>query len=57
MGGVTLPIRLGTVSLLQLMVSCHIIGTLLALVLIYTAMQIPLAIALMMTSFRFVLAN
>lgn len=50
--GIMLPIRLGTVPLLQLMVSWHIIDTLLALVLIYTAMQLPLAIALMMTYFR-----
>jgi raffinose/stachyose/melibiose transport system permease protein len=50
--GIMLPIRLGTVPLLKLMVSWHLIDTLTALVLIYTAMQLPLAVALMMTYFR-----
>ena len=50
--GIMLPIRLGTVPLLKLMVSWHLIDTLAALVLIYTAMQLPLAVALMMTYFR-----
>ncbi|MCU1509148.1 MAG: carbohydrate transporter permease [Glaciihabitans sp.] len=50
--GIMLPIRLGTVPLLKTMISWHLIDTLLALVLVYTAMQIPLAVALMMTYFR-----
>jgi len=50
--GIMLPIRLGTVPLLQTMVSWHLVDTLLSLVLVYTAMQLPLAIALMTTYFR-----
>lgn len=50
--GIMLPIRLGTVPLLKTMISWHLIDTLLALVLVYTAMQLPLAVALMMTYFR-----
>lgn len=50
--GIMLPIRLGTVPLLKTMISWHLIDTLAALVLVYTAMQLPLAIALMMTYFR-----
>jgi raffinose/stachyose/melibiose transport system permease protein len=47
-----LPIRLGTVPILQTMISWGIIDTLLALILVYTAMTLPLAVALMMTYFR-----
>lgn len=50
--GIMLPIRLGTVPILQTMISWGIIDTLLALVLVYTAMTLPLAVALMMTYFR-----
>ncbi|MDH6182150.1 raffinose/stachyose/melibiose transport system permease protein [Microbacteriaceae bacterium SG_E_30_P1] len=50
--GIMLPIRLGTVPILQTMISWGIIDTLLALVLVYTAMSLPLAVALMMTYFR-----
>ena len=50
--GIMLPIRLGTVPIIKMMVATHLIDTLLALVLVYTAMQLPLAIALMMTYFR-----
>jgi raffinose/stachyose/melibiose transport system permease protein len=50
--GIMLPIRLGTVPLLEMMISWKLVDTLTALVLIYTAMQLPLAIALMMTYFR-----
>lgn len=50
--GIMLPIRLGTVPLLKMMISWHLVNTLTALVLVYTAMQLPLAIALMMTYFR-----
>ncbi|MCU1581996.1 MAG: raffinose/stachyose/melibiose transport system permease protein [Microbacteriaceae bacterium] len=50
--GIMLPIRLGTVPLLKTMVSWNLIDTLPALILIYTAMQLPLAVALMMTYFR-----
>jgi raffinose/stachyose/melibiose transport system permease protein len=50
--GIMLPIRLGTVPILKTMISWGIIDTLLALVLVYTAMSLPLAVALMMTYFR-----
>lgn len=50
--GIMLPIRLGTVPLLEMMISWQLVDTLTALILIYTAMQLPLAIALMMTYFR-----
>ncbi|MET0813335.1 MAG: carbohydrate ABC transporter permease [Microbacterium sp.] len=50
--GIMLPIRLGTVPLLQTMVAWGLNDTLLSLVLVYTAMQLPLAIALMMSYFR-----
>jgi raffinose/stachyose/melibiose transport system permease protein len=50
--GIMLPIRLGTVPLIKQMIATHLIDSLLALILVYTAMQLPLAIALMMTYFR-----
>ncbi|MEA3335971.1 MAG: carbohydrate ABC transporter permease [Chloroflexota bacterium] len=42
--GIMIPIRLGTVSILRLMVSLHLVNTLFALILVYTAMGLPLAI-------------
>jgi raffinose/stachyose/melibiose transport system permease protein len=42
--GIMIPIRLGTVSILRLCVSLHIIDTLQALILVYTASGLPLAI-------------
>lgn len=50
--GIMLPIRLGTVPILRTMIAWGLIDTLTALILVYTAMQLPLAIALMMTYFR-----
>jgi raffinose/stachyose/melibiose transport system permease protein len=50
--GIMLPIRLGTVPLLKTMIAWHLVDTLVSLILVYTAMQLPLAIALMMTYFR-----
>jgi raffinose/stachyose/melibiose transport system permease protein len=50
--GIMLPIRLGTVPLIKIMTSWGLMDTLTALVLVYTAMQLPLAIALMTTYFR-----
>jgi raffinose/stachyose/melibiose transport system permease protein len=50
--GIMLPIRLGTVPILKLVVSWRLMDTLTALVLVYTAMSVPLAVALMMTYFR-----
>jgi len=50
--GIMLPIRLGTVPLLKTMIAWHLVDSLVALILVYTAMQLPLAIALMTTYFR-----
>jgi raffinose/stachyose/melibiose transport system permease protein len=42
--GIMIPIRLGTVSILRLVVALGLINTLTALILVYTAMGLPLAI-------------
>lgn len=42
--GIMIPIRLGTVSILRLVVSLGLINTLVALILVYTAMGLPLTI-------------
>ena len=42
--GIMIPIRLGTVSLLRLIVHLNLVNTLLALILIYIAQGLPLAI-------------
>ncbi len=48
--GIMIPIRLGTVSILRLVVAMNLVNTLTALVLVYTAMGLPLAIFIL-TSF------
>ena len=50
--GVMIPIRLGTVSILKLMVSLSLVNTLWALILVYTAMGIPLAVFILAQFFR-----
>ena len=45
--GIMIPIRLGTVSILKLIVSLNLINTLWALILVYTAMGLPLGVFLM----------
>jgi raffinose/stachyose/melibiose transport system permease protein len=42
--GIMIPIRLGTVAILQLMVAGGLVNTLAALILVYTAQGLPLAI-------------
>jgi raffinose/stachyose/melibiose transport system permease protein len=42
--GIMVPIRLGTVSILRLMVSLNLVDTLFALILVYTAAGLPLAV-------------
>jgi raffinose/stachyose/melibiose transport system permease protein len=42
--GIMIPIRLGTVAILQLMVASALVNTLTALILVYTAQGLPLAI-------------
>ncbi|WP_066370827.1 carbohydrate ABC transporter permease [Herbidospora mongoliensis] len=50
--GIMLPIRLGTVPIIKTMISWQLMDTLTALILVYTAMSLPLAIALLMTYFK-----
>ena len=50
--GVMLPIRLGTIPIIKIMIWLHLNDTLAALVLVYTAMNVPLGVTLMMTYFR-----
>ncbi len=42
--GIMVPIRLGSVSILQLIVDLNLINTLTALILVYTAQSLPLAV-------------
>ena len=42
--GIMIPIRLGTVAILQLMVAARLVDTLTALILVYTAQGLPLSI-------------
>ena len=45
--GIMVPIRLGTVSILELIVQLNLINTLTALVLVYTAQGLPLAVMIL----------
>lgn len=45
--GIMIPIRLGTVSILELVVKLDLINTLTALILVYTAQGLPLAIMIL----------
>jgi raffinose/stachyose/melibiose transport system permease protein len=45
--GIMIPIRLGTVSILELMVGLDLVNTLTALVLVYTAQGLPLAVMIL----------
>jgi raffinose/stachyose/melibiose transport system permease protein len=42
--GIMIPIRLGTVGILELMVSTHLVNTLAALILVYIASGLPIAV-------------
>ncbi|MCD2172360.1 carbohydrate ABC transporter permease [Rhizobium sp. C4] len=42
--GIMIPIRLGTIGILQEMVALHLVNTLVSLVLVYTAQGLPLAV-------------
>lgn len=42
--GIMIPIRLGTVAILEMMVAANLVNTLTALVLVYTAQGLPLAV-------------
>ncbi len=50
--GIMIPIRLGTVSILKLVVSLQLVNTLTALILVYTAMGLPMTIFIMQQFFR-----
>ena len=50
--GIMVPIRLGTVGILRLMVSLHLVNSLWGLILIYTAQGIPLAVFILTTFMR-----
>ncbi len=42
--GIMIPIRIGTVAILEMMVSAGLVNTLMALILVYTAQGLPLAV-------------
>lgn len=42
--GIMIPIRLGTVAILEIMVAANLVNTLTALILVYTAQGLPLAV-------------
>jgi raffinose/stachyose/melibiose transport system permease protein len=50
--GIMIPIRLGTVSILRLLVDMNLVNTLTGLVLVYTAMGLPLAVFILTLFFR-----
>jgi raffinose/stachyose/melibiose transport system permease protein len=50
--GIMLPIRLGTIPIVQMMMAWRLMDTLVALVLVYTATSIPIGVTLMATYFR-----
>ena len=55
--GIMIPIRLGTVAILQLMVASGLVNTLTALILVYTAQGLPLAIFILSEFMRGVSAD
>lgn len=55
--GIMLPIRLGTVPILETMIAWNLVDTLTSLILVYTAMSIPIAVTLMVAYFRTVPAE
>jgi raffinose/stachyose/melibiose transport system permease protein len=50
--GIMIPIRLGTVSILRLIVAMKLVDTLVALILVYTAMGLPLTIFILQQFMR-----
>ncbi len=55
--GIMIPIRLGTVAILKLMVASGLVNTLTALILVYTAQGLPLAIFILSEFMRQVSAD
>ena len=50
--GIMIPIRLGTVSIVRLLVDMQLINSLIGLILIYTAMGLPLAVFILTMFFK-----
>ena len=50
--GIMLPVRLGSVSLVQMMAGLQLVNTPVSLILVYTGISLPLGIALLVTYFR-----
>ena len=50
--GIMIPIRLGTVAILQMMVASGLVNTLTALILVYTAQGLPLAVFILVEFMR-----
>ena len=55
--GIMIPIRLGTVAILQMMVASGLVNTLTALILVYTAQGLPLAVFILSEFMRGVSAD
>jgi raffinose/stachyose/melibiose transport system permease protein len=55
--GLMVPIRLGTVGILEMMVASHLVNTLTALVLVYTAQGLPVAVFILSEFMRTVSAD
>src|SRR4028119_1914638 len=55
--GIMIPIRLGTVAILQMMVASGLVNTRTALVLVYTAQGLPLAVFILAEFMRTVSAD
>lgn len=55
--GIMIPIRLGTVSILQIMVASDLVNTLTALILVYVAQGLPLAVFILTEFMRQVSAD
>lgn len=55
--GIMIPIRLGTVSILQIMVASDLVNTLAALILVYVAQGLPLAVFILTEFMRQVSAD
>nr|WP_141656022.1 carbohydrate ABC transporter permease [Roseibaca calidilacus] len=50
--GIMIPIRLGTVAILEIMVAAGLVNTLMALILVYTAQGLPLAVFILQEFMR-----
>ncbi|MQW32681.1 carbohydrate ABC transporter permease [Sinorhizobium meliloti] len=55
--GIMIPIRLGTVAILQLMVSAGLVNNLVALILVYTAQGLPLSVFILTEFMRQISAD